>query len=81
VPVLSGPHVHNFREVYDELEAAGAVRIVPGVVELAEGLARWLADPQAARVAGEAGRAVVERNRGATARSVDALLAMIEGDH
>ncbi len=80
VPALSGPHVANFREVYDEMAATGAARIVDGADGLADGLGRWLADRGAARTAGEAGRAVVERNRGATARTVDALLPLIEGN-
>jgi 3-deoxy-D-manno-octulosonic-acid transferase len=78
VPVLSGPHVFNFEEVYDEMVAAGGARIVADAEELAAGLGRWLGDPEAARSAGGAGLAVVERNRGATARTVDALLALID---
>ena len=34
VPVLSGPHVHNFVEVYGEMTAAGAA--VPALVTLME---------------------------------------------
>jgi 3-deoxy-D-manno-octulosonic-acid transferase len=80
VPVLSGPHVHNFREVYDELVAAGGARLVAGPDELGSALREWLEHPEAARKAGEAGLRVVEANRGATARTVDALLRLIDGD-
>ena len=76
VPVLSGPHVHNFVEVYDEMTAAGAARLVADGDELATALARWLDDPAAARAAGAAGRAAVEANRGATALSAAALLEL-----
>jgi 3-deoxy-D-manno-octulosonic-acid transferase len=76
-PVLSGRHVFNFREVYDELVSAGGARLVVDEDEFAQALAQWLDDREAARTAGAAGQAVVERNRGATARTVDALLELI----
>ena len=76
VPVLTGPHVHNFREVYAELEAAGAVRVISGPEELTVALAAWLDEPAAARAAGAAGRRVVEANRGAAARAAGAVLEL-----
>jgi 3-deoxy-D-manno-octulosonic-acid transferase len=78
VPVLSGPHVFNFREVYDELVAAGGVRLVADGRELERAISEWLANPESARKAGLAGRAVIEANRGATARTVEALLALAD---
>ena len=78
VPVLSGPHVFNFREVYQEMVAAGGARLVADCAGLEAAIAGWLADPEEARRAGVAGRAVIEANRGATARTVDALLALID---
>jgi 3-deoxy-D-manno-octulosonic-acid transferase len=80
VPVLSGPHVHNFREVYDEMTAAGGARLVADVTELRVAAAVWLDDEKLARAAGGAGREVVERNRGATSRTVTALLALAGSD-
>jgi len=77
VPVLSGPHVHNFLEVYDEMTAAGGARLVADVVELRVAAAVWLDDDKFARAAGAAGREVVETNRGATGRTVTALLELI----
>lgn len=79
VPVLSGPHVHNFVEVYDEMTAAGAAVLVDGVDELADALSAWLHNPKAAGVAGAAGRTVIETNRGATERTVVALLELLGG--
>jgi len=78
VPVLSGPHVFNFREVYNELVAAGGAQLVADVAGLEAALGDWLASPAAARQAGMAGRAVIEANRGATARTVDALLSLVD---
>lgn len=77
VPVLSGPHVHNFREVYQEMTAAGGARLVADTGELRVAAAVWLDDVKLARAAGAAGREVVEANRGATARTVDALLELV----
>ncbi len=78
VPVLTGPHVHNFREVYEEMLAAGAARVVADSAELAAVLAAWASEPEAAAARGAAGRAVVEANRGATGRTVSAVLEMVE---
>ncbi|HSN55343.1 MAG TPA: 3-deoxy-D-manno-octulosonic acid transferase [Candidatus Sulfomarinibacteraceae bacterium] len=77
VPVLSGPHVHNFAEVYEEMAVAGGARLVTDGTGLGEALARWLADPGTARAAGAAGLAVVEANRGATAVTAAALLELV----
>ncbi len=79
VPVLTGPHVHNFREVYDDLAAAGAARVVADGSELGEAVRAWLAQPETAHAAGEAAWRVVEGNRGATARTVEALLGLAGG--
>lgn len=76
VPVLSGPHVFNFDEVYDEMTRAGGAKIVADSAELRAGMAAWLDDPDRASVAGSAGRDVVERNRGATARTVSTLVEL-----
>ena len=78
VPVLSGPHVHNFREVYDEMTAAGGARLVADSHDLRIAAATWLDDPDLGAAAGAAGRAVVERNRGATKRTVSALIELLE---
>jgi 3-deoxy-D-manno-octulosonic-acid transferase len=78
VPVLSGGHVFNFQEVYDELVAAGGARLVADGGELAAALGRWLREADTARSVGAAGKAEVERNRGATARTVDTLFEFLD---
>jgi 3-deoxy-D-manno-octulosonic-acid transferase len=69
--------VHNFREVYEEMTTAGGARLVADADELRVALAVWLDDVKLAQAAGSAGRTVVERNRGATARTVDALAGLL----
>jgi 3-deoxy-D-manno-octulosonic-acid transferase len=76
VPVLTGPHVESFREVYDRLLAVGGARVVRDPGELAAAVAAWLADPAARQGAGRAAARVVEANRGATARTAAALLTL-----
>jgi 3-deoxy-D-manno-octulosonic-acid transferase len=71
--------VFNFEEVYHELVSAGGARLVGSGPELPDALRDWLADPRAARAAGEAGRNVVESNRGATARTAEVLLGVMAG--
>lgn len=80
VPVLSGPHVHNFLEVFDEMTAVGAARLVADGDELGAVLAEWLAAPGSAAAAGAAGRAVVEANRGAASRTAAALVDLAHGE-
>jgi 3-deoxy-D-manno-octulosonic-acid transferase len=78
VPVLSGPQVFNFDEVYDEMTEAGGARLVSDSAELRVAMAAWLDEPDFAVAAGNAGREVVERNRGATARTVSALIELVQ---
>ena len=78
VPVLSGPHVFNFEEVYDEMTEAGGARFVANTAELRVAIAAWLDEPDFAVAAGKAGREVVERNRGATERTVSALVELVQ---
>ena len=80
VPVLSGPHVHNFQEVYDEMTEAGGARLVADSAELRVAVSEWLDEPEFAAAAGNAGREVVDRNRGATARTASALLDLLGGE-
>jgi 3-deoxy-D-manno-octulosonic-acid transferase len=79
VPVLSGPNVHNFSEVYDEMTGAGAARLIADGDELTAALVHWLDNPVEAGAAGDAGRRVVETNRGAAALTAEALFALAGG--
>jgi 3-deoxy-D-manno-octulosonic-acid transferase len=65
VPVCFGPHTFNFALISDMLLACGAARRVDDAVSLAQVLQAWLSDASGRSAAGEAGRQMVERNRGA----------------
>jgi 3-deoxy-D-manno-octulosonic-acid transferase len=77
LPTLFGPHMFNFTEAGERLLRAGAAWPVGSAAELAAAVNRLLADPALSRDAGQRGRAVVERHRGALA----ALLVQIDGLH
>ncbi|MBM4033285.1 MAG: 3-deoxy-D-manno-octulosonic acid transferase [Planctomycetes bacterium] len=72
-PVLFGPHTGNFRDVNEQLLAAGAARRVADAAELEAALRELLANPEAAAQMGQQGRQVVDANRGATRRTLEAL--------
>jgi 3-deoxy-D-manno-octulosonic-acid transferase len=65
LPVITGPHWFNFSGIYPELLTCGAARQVSDSDELAATLAEWFDNEELRREAGEAGRQVVARNRGA----------------
>lgn len=73
VPVLSGSRLFNFTEVSRLLEEAGALERCDNSDELAAVVIRLLGDPQGRRRLGEAARGVVEANRGAMERLLDAI--------
>ncbi|HEX8848039.1 MAG TPA: glycosyltransferase N-terminal domain-containing protein [Gemmatimonadaceae bacterium] len=76
-PVLFGPRHANSREA-SLLVAGGGARVVQDARSVVAAVAEWLAEPAIRRAAGSAARDLVERNLGATARSValvESLLA------
>ena len=74
LPLISGPHVFNAQEIANMFVATGACRLVDDEVQLAGAIEQSLSDQAKARDRGEAGRRILEQNRGALQR----LLAMIE---
>ena len=77
VPVVMGPHYANFRAITDDLRAQDAIRIA-GKHELADVLTSLLSNRAAASAIGERALRVFQHQAGATARSVDAIRAIIE---
>jgi 3-deoxy-D-manno-octulosonic-acid transferase len=77
VAVLFGPHMFNFNEISElYLQHQAAVQI-DSVEALAEQVTKWLSDASERSRVGEAGRELVENNRGALdrlTRLVDRLL-------
>ncbi|HET6725482.1 MAG TPA: 3-deoxy-D-manno-octulosonic acid transferase [Gammaproteobacteria bacterium] len=69
-PLVTGPHLENWRGVAEDMRSDGGLAVVGNVAELAKTVSRLLADANARTDAGAAARASVERHRGATARAL-----------
>jgi 3-deoxy-D-manno-octulosonic-acid transferase len=74
LPVLTGPSDRNFTDVVARLEAAQALQRVTDAATLADAVITLLSDPSERSRRGAAARAVVDENRGATARLAALLL-------
>jgi 3-deoxy-D-manno-octulosonic-acid transferase len=79
VPVVTGPVMYNFQQITDSLSATGALVRVGDTEALTRVVRGWLADPAAARRAGEAGARFVEANRGALARHMTLVSRLLSG--
>jgi len=77
VPVLMGPSFQNFRDVVETMRDASALRIV-SAMEVGAELTKLLQDADEAKALGERGRAVFEAQAGATARTVQLLMPLLE---
>jgi len=80
VPVISGPHMENFGDISEQLCAAGGMRQLQDPAGLAPCLLDLLRDPEQRRRMGAAGREVVARNRGASARLLDLVARQLAGE-
>lgn len=77
VPIVMGPHYVNFRAITDDLRAHDALRIATET-ELAPVLIELLGNTDEAQSMGHRARQVFEQQAGATARSIEALRAILE---
>lgn len=76
-PVLHGPHMTNFPEIIHTLAAAGAVKEVATPADLARTAAELLQDTIRRGQMAAAARDWAEANRGATARTLDEINALL----
>ncbi|MGF6724991.1 3-deoxy-D-manno-octulosonic-acid transferase [Paraburkholderia sp. GAS41] len=77
VPVLIGPHVFNFTQATADAVAAGAAVQVQDPADLARALRELFNDKPRRTAMGGAASAFAARHRGATARTVDVLMALL----
>lgn len=75
-PVLFGPYMNNFRDIAREFLDRGAALEVHTSAELAQRIGELLDDPGMAARLAEAAQALLGKNAGATARAVNAILAL-----
>ena len=76
-PTVVGRWTQNFADVVRAFRAADAMAEVTDGPELVRAVRGWLADPLEAAAAGRRAQAVVRAGRGATARHVDRIVALL----
>ena len=76
-PVVFGPHMQNFAEIADLFLANRAARRIAGAEELEPVLEELLSDPRERAALGAAARSLVAANRGAAARSLAEIAAVL----
>ena len=70
-PVLVGPHMFNFRDIFDLLSRRGACIMTGNEKEFEKTLFRLLEDPEKIEQMGTAALEVVRENQGGTRRNID----------
>lgn len=75
--VLFGPNTQNFRQVVELLLSEQAARVVRTPEELTHVVGEFLADPALARQLGETAQRLVLNQQGATARTMDLIVASL----
>jgi 3-deoxy-D-manno-octulosonic-acid transferase len=75
--VVVGPHMENFQEIADEFRQEGALVQIASAERLGPETLALLQDPARRDVIGRKARALVDRNRGARTRTVDALAGLV----
>jgi 3-deoxy-D-manno-octulosonic-acid transferase len=78
VPLISGPHTFNFAEAFEALRTEQALVTVSDAPQLAQALSGVWQDSTAARARGAKGQTVFQREGGATQRTLQPLLALLE---
>ncbi len=68
--IVTGPHLHNFNDIAEQLSGAHALRIGSDVVAVAAKIESLLAHPEERRRMAEAGRSLVEQGGGALRRTL-----------
>lgn len=71
--ILHGPHTHNFRDVYRQLDADGGAHAVADIDGLVAALAAALGDPRVNAASVARARGFVDRSTGALERTLAAL--------
>ena len=77
-PILTGPNVANFKDVYQMLNGADAVVTVNDCKDLEIQLNAWFDEPDIGKAVGRSARQVVEQNKGAVKRTLTYLQPVIK---
>lgn len=77
-PQITGPSYFNFQVIGDQLIEAGACEVHESPSGIANALLGFMSNPEKCQQAGEAALNVVERNRGAVAKTLEAIAPWID---
>ena len=77
---MFGTSMENFAEIAKEFVARGAGRQVENPEDLGVAWIELIENPEKNRKMGQAARAIVEENRGATARCLEKIASVLSGD-
>jgi 3-deoxy-D-manno-octulosonic-acid transferase len=77
IPIAVGPSMHNFRDMAERFDGAGAWRRVADGAELGQVWGEWLADAAVAGRQGERAAALLAENRGALAQTLEMLAPIL----
>ncbi|MBE1276020.1 lipid IV(A) 3-deoxy-D-manno-octulosonic acid transferase [Enterovibrio baiacu] len=77
-PQITGPSYFNFQVIGDQLIEAGACEVHESPSDIANALLGFMSNPEKCQQAGEAALNVVERNRGAVAKTLEAIAPWID---
>ena len=78
VPVMMGPSYENFRDVVERMQGVDGILILEKPKDLGHTLITLLTNREMAAAIGERGREVFEAQAGATDRTVEALVKLLE---
>jgi 3-deoxy-D-manno-octulosonic-acid transferase len=78
VPVVMGPSYENFRDVVERMRAGNGIIVIEKQNDLDRVLVDLLKNREEAAMVGNRGRAVFDAQAGATARTVQALMALLQ---
>lgn len=81
VPVICGPHMFNFRSAFEEARREAAVVVAHDAVSLRSAVEMLLSDADRRAKMGEAGRRIVERNRGSARRYAEEVARLAREFH
>ena len=75
VPIVTGPHLHNFADIAKRLREAGALIVATTADEVAAATVELLRDPEQAARMRQGGLELIARGRGALQRYLELVAA------
>ncbi len=78
IPVFTGPHLQNFREIAEILSRSGGCRIVNGVEDFVQQLKPMINDTTGREAMGKAAQAAFRSTKGASSRNAAAIIEVLD---